>query len=542
MTTPTTDVWVGDCREMLTVLPDASIDAVVTDPPYELGFMGKKWDATGIAYDVAMWAEVLRVLKPGGYVLAFGGTRTYHRMTCAIEDAGFEIRDCLQWIYATGFPKSLNIGCRCGDASGEHDLRSVSGADLSQAVHAGEATREVLLAGVPEQGAYDEGLSPDAALRSAERSVEGRSDVSAGQGELPRAAVCALPDGLPADGESRRLRDGTPASGSAAIGPVPAAIGGGASRRPQPAQQRGRKSGAVRQQRGAQTGGGSETASGTVCTCCGGLTDRKGWGTALKPANEPIVLARKPLVGTVAANVGAYGTGAMNIDGCRIGTEVRMNAPAGNKPGGASLNMSVVGMPQDAEGRIAVGRWPANVLLDDEAAAVLDGQSGERHSNGNRTAKTAKGGIWTEADKDGGCAGPAYFDKGGASRFFYVAKASRSERDAGVQGDHQSGGELTGREEGSAGLANPRAGAGRTSGGKNTHPTVKPITLLRYLVRLITPPGGTVLDPFTGSGTTGIAAQLEGFNFLGIELSDEYADIARQRIAAHTTSDAQEAA
>jgi DNA modification methylase len=354
----------GDCIERLKQIPDASIDSIVTDPPYELGFMGKKWDATGIAYSVALWTEALRVLKPGGHLLAFGGTRTYHRMTCAIEDAGFEVRDCLQWLYGTGFPKSLNIG-------------------------------------------------------------DGR-------------------------------------------------------------------------------------------------------GTALKPANEPIVLARKPLVGTVAANVLAHGTGALNVDACRIGTSKDVPAsPASYSFGGNGI-YSGGGQRMGTGLRSDIGRWPANVLLDEEAARLLDEQSGTLIS-GSRAAGVRKGLGFQGADGDGG---PAITGSiGGASRFFYVAKASRKERDLGC--DHlppKSAGEATDREDGSDGLNSPRAGAGRTGGARNGHPTVKPVQLMRYLVRMVTPPGGVVLDPFTGSGTTGIAAIQEGFHFVGVEREDEYVSIARARI------------
>jgi hypothetical protein len=365
---------VGDCRERMAALESNSVDSIVTDPPYELGFMGKKWDATGIAYSVELWSEVLRVLKPGGHLLAFGGTRTYHRMTCAIEDAGFEVRDCLQWLYGTGFPKSLNTG-------------------------------------------------------------DGR-------------------------------------------------------------------------------------------------------GTALKPANEPIVLARKPLIGTVAANVLAHVTGALNVDACRIGTEARFNAPAGNKAGGASYNMSAVGMPQDVDGRECVGRWPANVLLDEEAARLLDEQSlaGGMHSAGAArdrvTYETRDFSIGDGAKRERPTAS-RFGDSGGASRFFYVAKASRKERDTGCEHlPPKSAGEATDRGDDTDGLNSPRAGAGRTGGARNYHPTVKPVQLMRYLVRMVTPPGGVVLDPFTGSGTTGVATIAEGFRFIGIEREAEYATIAEARIVA----------
>jgi site-specific DNA-methyltransferase (adenine-specific) len=359
----------GDCRELLTLLPDNSIDAIVTDPPYEMNFMAKSWDRAGIATDSHVWTENWRVLKPGGYALAFGGTRTFHRLACAIEDAGFEIRDCLMWLYGTGFPKSLNVG--------------------------------------------------------------------------------------------------------------------------------------------------------------------NGIGTALKPAWEPIIMARKPFKGTVKGNVAEWGTGGLNIDASRIGNELMVNAPAGNKPGGSSLQMSVYGMPQGGAATTSTGRWPANVLLDEDSARLLDEQTGELGvSRGTQVlGESHPYGVYGSRIKD--IEKPVGFgDTGGASRFFYTAKASRNERDRGCDElPLSTGGQATDRVDDSDGLKSPRAGAGRTGGARNTHPTVKPVKLMRWLVRLVTPPGGTVLDPFTGSGTTGIAANLEGYSFIGFDLDPSYIAIATARIA-----------
>lgn len=316
--------------DALADLESNSIDSVVTDPPYELGFMSKKWDGTGIAYAVPLWMSILRALKPGGHLLAFGGTRTYHRMACAIEDAGFEIRDSLHWIYGTGFPKSLTSNT-----------------------------------GMPE-----------------------------------------------------------------------------------------------------------------------------GQGTALKPGHEPIILARKPLIGTVAENVAQFGTGSLNIDACRIGEGTGKPKPEYV----ANFKNDVFGKGMGGGAwENTNGRWPANVIFDEEAA--------------------------------GGLGDPA--------RYFYVAKASRKERDLGCEHlPPKTGGEATDRVDGSKGTENPRAGAGRTGGARNYHPTVKPVELMRYLVRLVTPAGGLVLDPFAGSGTTGMAARLEGLKFVGIEREPEYFTIAKARIGA----------
>jgi DNA modification methylase len=360
-------VLVGDCVEVMAGMDAASVDAIVTDPPYGLGFMGKAWDGLPPGREWA--AECLRLLKPGGHLLAFGGTRTYHRLACAIEDAGFEIRDTIAWLYGSGFPKSHNIG-------------------------------------------------------------DGR-------------------------------------------------------------------------------------------------------GTALKPAHEPIVVARKPLTGTVAANVLAHGTGALNIDGCRIAharAEDLAESQAKN-PGRADTvtsDVSGAGRPQQVVN--VEGRWPANVALDAEAAAMLDeqsGQSSERARVLNRNGDRQMEGWGLRAESKG----TAHGDSGGASRFFYVAKASRAERNAGLDGFEELAQPSTYGDIGPVD-GNPRKVAtGHVQHVRNHHPTVKPLSLMRWLVRLVTPPGGLVLDPFTGSGTTGIACALENLGFVGIEREPEYAAIAEARIA-----------
>lgn len=367
----------GDCLPALPAL--AAVHSIVTDPPYGWRFMARKWDHD--VPGVAVWQAALHALKPGGHVLAACGPRTQHRMACAIEDAGFEIRDALLWIYGSGFPKSLNIGKAIDKAAG--------------------AVREVV-------------------------------------------------------GVHKRHGGGSAISGSMA-GPL-----GTASDLP-------------------------STAPSTDAA-----KQWEGWGTGLKPACEFFTLARKPIdAANVAANILKHGVGGLNIDGCRVGTEVRYNAAAGNKPGGASLNMSKVGMP-DAEGQKAIGRWPANVIHDG-SQAVLDLFPVTKSASGGMTSRTGKGlafGMGT-APRTG------HEDEGSAARFFYCAKASQAERGEG-----------------------------------NDHPTVKPVALMRYLCRLITPPGGTVIDPFMGSGSTGIAAIREGFRFIGIERDLKSFEIARRRLEA----------
>jgi hypothetical protein len=511
----------GDSRELLAKLKPNSIDALVCDPPAGISFMGKEWDHDHGGRDgwikafASLFALTLATMKPGAHGLVWALPRTSHWTATALEDAGFELRDVVMHLFGTGFPKSLNVAKATEDA---------------------------------------------------------RFD---------------------------------------------------------------------------------------------------GWGTALKPAAEHWILVRKPLIGTVAENVLEFGTGGLNIDASRIGSEARFNPPAGNQPGGNAYMMGVHGMPQDAVGRVAVGRFPSHLILDEEAAAALDAQSGTLKTPASYVrGSDASGGILGKS-KPVGMTMPGFGDTGGASRFFkvikcdepantaelnstgdllhggdsaadpakaevsrgtstprvstpempsglswindrnmppiqnsddafsfgfrpekqfpskcpacgadlldltgimpitpihlmssacaevatsgsmlpildlggkggenasrfkYVAKPGRKERDAGCDDlPPRSGGDATDREEGSDGLSSPRAGAGRGGGARNVHPTVKSIELMKYLIRLITPSGGIVLDPFMGSGSTGCAAITTGFKFVGIERESEYFEIAKRRIAA----------
>lgn len=329
-----------DCLEYLRSLQDNTFESVVTDPPYGLSFMGKKWD-----YDVPsveIWRECLRVLKPGGHLLSFAGTRTQHRMAVNIEDAGFEIRDMIAWVYGSGFPKSLDVSKAIDKKAG--------------------AKRELIL---DEDGNQ---------VWTSQK--QGKKSMFDGGRERPAT--------YPATDAARKW---------------------------------------------------------------------KGWGTALKPALEPITIARKPLIGTVAENVQTYGTGAMNIDECRL--EARGQQQQGKYEGS---NINIVAY-RDGEKTYSadLGRWPANFIHDGSEEVI---------------------GLF-----------------GTSARFFYCAKANKSDREEG-----------------------------------NKHPTVKPTTLMRYLCRLVTPSGGTILDPFAGSGSTGKAAKMEGFSFVGIEREKEYCEIAKKRI------------
>ena len=394
----------GDSRDVLKTLGDCSIDSIVTDPPYALvsivkrfgksgsaavkvpeggsgayarasaGFMGKQWDTGETAFAVEFWAECLRVLKPGGHVAAFSGTRTYHRMACAIEDAGFEIRDQLAWCYGSGFPKSHDVSKGIDKAAG--------------------AEREVV--GV-NRGAMS-GWNTDGGTKFIDRAIT-----------------------APATDAAREW---------------------------------------------------------------------EGWGTALKPSWEPICFARKPLIGTVAENVLGWGTGALNIDGCRVEAE-KATGWGGKGAGGNTWNETNNGLGKDGEARPVEGRWPANIVHDgsDEVVAAFP-----NIKTSKATVTSKPGSVYGNGAGLPSHTGTYGFDESGsAARFFYTAKADKQDR----------------------------------MGSK--HPTVKPVDLMQWLCRLITPPGGTVLDPFAGSGSTGEAAWREGFQCVLIEREPEYqADIRRR--------------
>lgn len=507
----------GDCIEVMSNMEDCSVDAIVTDPPYGLSFMGKDWDDpskmvgqvewgtpgthTRGYVDVDMvkfqrwtgvWAkEAFRILKPGGHIISFAGSRTYHRMACAIEDAGFEIRDQIMWLYGTGFPKSLNVSKAIDKAAG--------------------------------------------------RYVDGE----------------VLPS-------SRKVK-----------GPLGFQMKEKTAENP-------------------QTDGAKQWS---------------GWGTALKPAHEPCVLGRKPLVGTVIENVLEHGTGALNIDDCRI------EGPAWSRTGtmgdirGGNFGSGIEHKMRDDLGKMEKGgsrRWPANIVLshhpectrvglktvkgnghapalgkgspfggsndtereeyhfneevvedwecvEDCPVRILDEQApsvGNAFSSQRKADTTGgTGNSWSTSSKNVGDGNGVFDGLSGASKFFYCAKPSKSERNAGLDELEETARSLVGQthwtnECGDCGRRWPQQESVCLKCGgelvresrdpptaKNHHPTVKPVDLMRYLCRLITPPGGVVLDPFMGSGTTGIAATNEGFRFIGIEMEEDYIDIARRRIA-----------
>ena len=550
-------------------LADNSVDSVVTDPPYGLtsarptgrspategavmkGFMGLAWDAGVPSAEV--WAEALRVLKPGGYLLAFGGTRTYHRMVCAIEDGGFEIRDQIGWVFSSGFPKSHNLDRERGNAicgcepTTKHDVRDLRSADVPKAKHAGEGSSEVLQQGLPESGlhsAMPRQESSQGLAGGIQPSLEGWGDDVQEEGQLQGHPLSARAGVDEADGAQGRLHHGAQDGDGRVVRISSDADGGCASRRSQRDAEQPGESGAVAGQPEPQTGG-----AWPICGGCGKPILPKGLGTALKPAWEPICVARKPLPGTVAANVLEHGTGALNIDGCRIQTDEALRTGAGgipcrhdeHTPRGRADEQSAnsryaseggtdFAMTPGPRGGDAKGRWPANLIHDgsDEVVALFPqsaGQSGavtgdEPTGNGFSGVVYGHGGVSKRPP-----ATPRN-DTGSAARFFYCAKADRADRNDGCE--HMARKPLNW----SSGTQNPGSfqaeGTDRTS--PNHHPTVKPTDLMRYLCRLVTPAGGLVLDPFCGSGSTGRGAVLEGFRFIGIEREAEYIDIARARI------------
>jgi DNA modification methylase len=498
----------GDCIEVMRSLPDSSVDAVVTDPPYGLEFMGKGWDAPwkqagdviadpasvggfqdgaggnpfsrsrirygredGASVGFQLWftevaTEALRVLKPGGHLLAFGGTRTWHRLASAIEDAGFEVRDSIAWMYGSGFPKSHDVSKGIDKTNGEvgrlHKftawMRStgITGAAINTVTDTNMGGHYLTAASQP--------AIPTPELWKKVRPVcQMLTDVPAWVDELveriaaEREVVGSKTSGIANKDEGQRYTIGASKSVQVDI-----------------------------------------TAPATPAA-----QQWQGWGTALKPAFEPIVVARKPLIGTVAANVLTHGTGALNIDGCRIGTEgggthCTTRDSQGKCKGHDNAGRSTSGATVHGDNTTA-GRWPANVILDESQAAELDKQSGVSVSG--KRPPTGKAILDIEAGWNANSMTDkterGFEDTGGASRFFYTAKANSSER-PNVDGV--------------------------------AHPTVKPLDLMRYLVRLVTPPGGTVLEPFAGSGTTAEACIIEGFKCIAIEMTDEYLPLILDRI------------
>jgi DNA modification methylase len=480
------NLFEGNCLEVMATMAENSIDSIVTDPPYELGFMGKSWDSSGIAFNIEVWQEALRVLKPGGHLLAFSGSRTYHRMAVAIEDAGFEIRDQIMWVYGSGFPKSHNVS---------------KGIDKNN----GEVGRLLKFT----NWMRTTGLKSKQLDEATGTNMGGHYLTTASQPAIPTVALWAKIRPLIAD--------------------VPVWVDELVDRIEAEREVIGTKfSGIANKEEGQRHTIGASKAVEVEITIPSTDAAKQwdGWGTALKPAHEPIVLARKPLIGTVANNVLTFGTGGLNIDGSRVGSEggtFKASKPEGKSNGiyGEGINGTV------DIGQLSAGRWPANVIHDGSEEVVElfpDSKGGAYPAKRGQAINTA---FASGQETEGGFR--AMGDSGSAARFFYCAKASKKDRNEGLDGFENKtarsgmGGTMPIDDSG-----NDRDRFEVTQ--KNHHPTVKPTTLMQYLVRLVTPPNGIVLDPFLGSGSTGKAAMYEGFNFIGIELTPEYLPIAKARI------------
>lgn len=404
-------IYNGDMLDMLQVIKPESIDAIVCDPPYELGFMNKSWDSTGIAFKKETWQNCFEVLKPGGYLLAFGGSRTYHRIACAIEDAGFEIRDCIMYLYGTGFSKSYNIRLAIDKKNGVDNR-----------------TGNIRTDGVNNQNiCYDfKAMKPKFEERIAQNEWQG-------------------------------------------------------------------------------------------------------WGTCLKPAYEPIIVARKPFKGSVVDNIIKYRVGGINIDGCKIGNEKRTQF-SGKSNGRIYSEYS----QKNAHFETVEGRFPANVILtydETDFDEVCGGMPYTKNNTKTHSAKNSDNNVNFNASKSVNVIG--YEDSGSASRYFYCAKASKKDRDEGLDAFEE--------RKTTDGCIRTNVETARKFGAnsalrKNIHPTCKPTELMQYLVRLVSPKGATILDPFMGSGSTGKAVMFENrerdanYKFIGIELTDEYLPIAQARI------------
>lgn len=436
-------LYQGNMLDMLDEIKENSIDSIVTDPPYELNFMNKGWDNSGIAFQKETWEKCLKVLKPGGHLLAFGGSRTFHRIACAIEDAGFEIRDTIMWIYGSGFPKSMNIGLAIDKKNGIES--------------------PVI------------GQNQDILKKQAKDLKEGH-----------RTIVDSLNNGAP------------------------------------------------------ERNNGFKNVSADIR---GAQNEWQGWGTSLKPSYEPIIVARKPVEKSIVENVMKYGVGGINIDECRV--------PA--NPGEYDIrhytNEDCFQNLKPKESKFQVkpqpdGRFPANTIL------TYDETDEEEVCSGFPiTGQGGNSGGWCYADKDYSSSDifknigdrpnsiSNYDDRGSAARYFYCAKASKRDRDEGLDDFEEK--KMYGDDmQWGYGNANGDNFGDRVANvtRKNTHPTVKPVSLMQYLVRLVTPKGGTILDPFNGSGSTGKAAMYENkdrnadYKYIGIELTDEYLPIAKARI------------
>ncbi len=425
------ELYKGKMQEVLSTFEEGSVDSIICDPPYELNFMGKGWDNSGVAFQKDTWEHCFKVLKEGGYLLAFGGSRTFHRIAVAIEDAGFEIRDCIMWLYGSGFPKSMNIGLAIDKKLGLQGQRGLGGISSYGGI-LGQRTATLYNSNVSTNGSYTEYKT-----------------------ELAK--------------------------------------------------------------------------------------QWQGWGTALKPAYEPIIVARKPFKCSLVENIMQNGVGGLNIDECRIETNDDLNGGAyrgkdtRQKEDASSYYIKSPKL-NGIEYQETIGRFPANVILtydENDYEEVCGGMPNTKSTTTttmpNLSDHDAETGIYSKLNAKriehlGG-----YNDEGSASRYFYCAKASKKDRDEGLElFEEVNGGSYQFRQDGSS--------DGQIPTRKNIHPTVKPVELMQYLVRLVTPKNGTILDCFMGSGSTGKAVMFENrerqanYKFIGVEMTEEYLPICQSRI------------
>lgn len=444
---PNYKLYEGNMLELTEAIKPNSIDSIVTDPPYELNFMNKGWDNSGIAFQADTWRKCYEVLKPGAYLLAFGGSRTFHRIACAIEDAGFEIRDTIMWIYGSGFPKSLNIA---NSIEGKLKLGTANKKDYKHL----EGERRISSLGYHKTNAAD-GYRPN--------------DYS-----------------------------------------------------------------------------GQETV-GKVNLTTDLAIQWQGWGTALKPSYEPIIVARKPVEGTTTDNVMKYGVGGINIDECRVGDEVIKGGTTPDFRDVGKKSKDAIGIDKLSFGQVSgakgvpledhTGRFPANTILTYDETDIEEVCGGFPNTKSGIAVRHNSGGNTFGGNKKPPMKDLGYTDEGSAARYFYCAKASKKDRDEGLDGFAE---QKTSMMATNANIDKDGKFTGMLSGRntklRNIHPTVKPTTLMQYLVRLVTPNGGTVLDPFNGSGSTGKAVMYENkerhkdYKYIGIELNKEYLEISKARI------------
>ena len=497
-------LYKGNMLDMLEVIEHNSIDAIVTDPPYELGFMSKSWDNSGIAFQKETWEKCLKVLKPGGHLLAFGGSRTHHRIAVAIEDAGFEIRDQIMWLVGSGFPKSMNIGLAIDKRNGkDFDTRSLLVDHIKECLKINNKTKEDLLKRFDNSAKVNHWLS--------------NSQSNFYQPSVEEYEILVNEFGCSWDFYVE-------AADREVVG--------------------------VKKNCLNNWGGKNNLVDRDITLPSTDEAKRwDGWGTQLKPSYEAIIVARKPVEGSIVDNVLKWGVGGINIDACRVQHNEDVKTTNRNFRDGSVYNDTTSGKSSfcNEENHIASadpkGRFPANTILtyDDTDYEEVCGGFPQTVSSGGSGEKSIIGNFKNVYGEYKGGISPAHLgglgDSGSAARYFYCAKASKRDRDEGLDAfeakktsmmatndNINADGEFTGML------------AGRNTMYRNTHPTVKPTMLMQYLIRLVTPEHGIVLDPFNGSGSTGKAVVWENrdrnadYKYIGIELTEEYLPIAKARI------------